>query len=150
MISLIKCNAALSSLTYLPSFKPQFVLSLMPYSSSQLTITMWPVGKIIIVTYRTRQNSRDGKLSWFLRFLLNCKSFPIEYFTRLGIHYYKKLLPRIFIFALTVKLFPLDCFDVNGITCSKVMICIYIRTYMVSWGMVCTHVIRHPQLLLCM
>ena len=38
-------------------------------------------------------------------------------FTTLGIHYYKKLLPRkfsrrIFIFALTAKVFPLDSFDV--------------------------------------
>ena len=69
--------------------------------------------------YRIRQNSRGGKLSRFSRFLLNRESFPVEYFTRLGIHYYKKLLPRkfsrrIFIFALTVKVFPLDCFDVYG------------------------------------
>ena len=67
--------------------------------------------------YRIHQNSRRGKLS---RFLLNRKSFPVENFTRLGIHYYKKLLPRkfsrrIFIFALTTNVFPLDCFDVYGI-----------------------------------
>ena len=37
------------------------------------------------VIYRIRQNSRGGKLS---RFLLNRESFPVEYFTRLGIHYY--------------------------------------------------------------
>ena len=53
-----------------------------------------------------------------------CKSFAIEYFTRLSIHYYKKLLLRkfsrqIFIFALTVKVFPLDCFDVYGIQYTK-------------------------------
>ena len=71
----------------------------------------------IHIIYRIRQNSRGGKLSWFL---LNHESFPIEYFTRLGIHYYKKLLPRkfsrrFFSFALTAKVFPLDCFDVYGI-----------------------------------
>ena len=65
--------------------------------------------------YRIRQNSQGVKLS---RFLLNRESFPVEYFTRLGIYYYKKLLPRKFsrfIFALTAKVFPLDCFDVYGI-----------------------------------
>ena len=67
--------------------------------------------------YHICQNSRGGKLS---RFSLNRESFPVEYFTRLGIHYYKKLLPRkfsrqIFIFALTAKVFPLDCFDVYDI-----------------------------------
>ena len=70
--------------------------------------------------YRIRQNSRGGKL---LRFLLNRESFPVETFTRLGIHYYKKLLPRkfsrqIFIYALTTKVIPLDCFDVYGIRIS--------------------------------
>ena len=69
--------------------------------------------------YRIRQNSRGGKL---LQFLLNRESFPVEYiFTRLGIHYYKKILPRKFshqmsIFVLTVKVFPLDCFVVYGNT----------------------------------
>ena len=85
---------------------------------------MWPVGKITIVTYRIRQNSRGGKLS---RFMLNRESFPVEYFTRLGIHYYKKLLPRkfsrrIFIFALTMKLFPLDCFDIITSKYKKLLI----------------------------
>ena len=74
--------------------------------------------------YRICQNSRGGKLLWFL---LNRKSFPIEYFTRLGIHYYKKLLPRkfsrrILIFALTAKVFPLDCFDVYGITKGSIFV----------------------------
>ena len=69
--------------------------------------------------YRIRQNSGGGKLSQFSRFLLNRKNFPIEYFTRLGIHCYKKLLPRkfsrrIFIFVLTVKVFPLNCFVIYG------------------------------------
>ena len=71
------------------------------------------------VGYRIRQNSRGGKLLRFSRFLLNREGFPVENFTRLGIHYYKKLLPQkfsrqIFIFALTAKVFPLDCFDVYG------------------------------------
>ena len=69
--------------------------------------------------YRIRQNSRGGKLSRCSWFLLNCESFPVENFTRLGMDYYKKLLPqkfsrRIFIFALTEKVFPLNCFDVYG------------------------------------
>ena len=34
-----------------------------------------------------------GKLS---QFLLNRESFPVEYFTRLGIYYYKKLQPQKF------------------------------------------------------
>ena len=59
-----------------------------------------------------------GKLS---QFSLNRKSFPVEYITRLGIYHYKKLLlqkfsRRIFIFALTVKVFPLECFIVYGST----------------------------------
>ena len=68
-------------------------------------------------------NSQGGKLLRFSQFLLNYESFPVENFTRLGIHYYKKLLPpkyscQIFIFALTTKVFPLDCFDIYG-TSSK-------------------------------
>ena len=71
------------------------------------------------ISYTSKQSR--GKLSRFSRFLLNRESFPIEYFTRLGIYYYKKLLPRkfsrrIIIFALTAKVFPLDCFDVYGIS----------------------------------
>ena len=68
------------------------------------------------ILYTTKQSR--GKLS---QFLLNSESFPIEYFTRLGIHYYKKLLPQkfsrqIFIFVLTTKDFPLECFVVYGKT----------------------------------
>ena len=48
---------------------------------------------LMYLEYCIRQNSRGGKLS---RFLLICESFPIENFTRLGIYYYKKLLPRKF------------------------------------------------------
>ena len=43
----------------------------------------------IAIFYCIRQNSLEGKLS---RLLLNRESFLIEYFTRLGIHYYKLLL----------------------------------------------------------
>ena len=83
--------------------------------------------------YRIRQNSRGGKLLRFSRFLLNCRSFPIKYFTRLGIHYYKKFLSRkfshrIFIFVLTVKVFPLECFVVYG-TCTDTSLHRYIHIY---------------------
>ena len=69
---------------------------------------------------------------WFLWFLLNRKSFPIEYFTIQGIHYYKKLLPRkfsrrIFIFALTAKVFPLDCFDIYGITKGSILSTLFLN-----------------------
>ena len=45
---------------------------------------------------------------------------PGERERTLGIHYYKKLLPQkfsrqIFIFALTAKVFLLNCFDVYSI-----------------------------------
>ena len=45
--------------------------------------------------YRIRQNSQVGKLLWFSRILLNRESFPVEYFTRLGIQE-----------ASTTKVFP--------------------------------------------
>ena len=47
--------------------------------------------------YCIRQNSRGGKLSWFF---LNRESFPVEYFTALGIHYLQE--------ASIMKVFPLN------------------------------------------
>ena len=68
--------------------------------------------RIMISLYCIRQNSQGGEL---LRFSLNRKSFPVKYFTRLGIHYYKELLPQkfscqIFIFILTVKVILLKSY----------------------------------------
>ena len=69
------------------------------------------------VSYTVYVKTVEWENCSFRGFCLKRESFPIEYFTRLGIHYYKKLLPqkfshRIFIVALTAKIFPLECFDV--------------------------------------
>ena len=92
---------------YATSFPPGVGVILVKIEFLSYMLLRWKL------PYTTKQSR--GKT----RFLLNRESFPIEYFTRLGIHYYKKLLPRkfsrrIFIFVLTVKIFPLDCFVVYG------------------------------------
>ena len=74
---------------------------------------------ISTISYTIKQSR--GKTFVVFTVFAQSQSFPVEYFTRLGIHYYKKLLPqkfsrRIFIFVLTVKVFPLEYFVVYGTT----------------------------------
>ena len=108
----------------------------MPYHTFRMYMCVYTYVCTYVYTYiyRIRQNSRGGKLLRFSQFLLNRKNFPVEYFTRLGIYYYKKLLPqkfshRIFIFVLTVKVSPSNILSYTVRICTRVRTCVYLRGY---------------------